>query len=161
MSLFSKKLHIPPDTIAAPVAGNVIPLTEIADPVFSEGVLGKGCGIEPSSEEIAAPFDGKVAAVADTRHAVGFISKSGIELLIHVGIDTVEMKGDGFQVFVQDGDRVKCGERVMTFSADKIKAAGHAATVAIVVTNTDDYTDVLLLGRGLKAQSEEILRVSK
>jgi len=149
------------DTVAAPVCGDAIPLEEIDDPVFSEGILGKGCGIKPTDEEIVAPFDGKVANIANTRHAVGLTSESGIELLIHVGIDTVDMRGDGFQVLVREGERVKCGQKLMVFSADKINAAGHAATVVVVVTNTDDYADVLLLGRGAKAKSEELLRVSK
>jgi len=161
MSLFSKKSRTPSDTVAAPVGGDVIPLEAIADPVFSEGILGKGCGIEPIGEEIVAPFNGTVSQIADTRHAIGLTSESGIELLIHVGVDTVDMKGDGFQILVHSGDRVKRGQRLMTFSIDKIKAANHAVTVVVVVTNTDDYADVLLLGRGPKARSEEILRVSK
>lgn len=96
-----------PDTVYAPVSGVAIPLSEVPDEVFAEGTLGLGCGIEPSGSQVLAPFDGTVNMVADTKHAVGLVSKDGIEVLIHVGLDTVELNGKGFEVKTEEGKEVK------------------------------------------------------
>jgi PTS system glucose-specific IIA component len=148
-----------PDCVYSPAAGEVILLKELKDGVFSEGVLGKGCGLIPAEESIYAPFDGQIVSIAETRHAIGLRSDSGIELLIHVGMDTVEMKGKGFAQTVKAGDRVKCGQRIMSFSIADIKSAGHDATISIVVTNCDDYEDEKLLAIGLVKRAEQILKV--
>lgn len=122
----------------APITGRYIALEEIADGVFSEGILGPGCGIEPEEERVVAPCDGTVSTVAETGHAVGINADDGAELLIHVGMDTVDMNGLGFDVKVKAGQKVACGQTLMTFSLAKIKAAGHPATTAFIVTNADD-----------------------
>ncbi len=122
----------------APITGKYITLEEIADGVFSEGVLGPGCGIEPEEELVVAPCSGTVSTVADTRHAVGISADDGAELLIHVGMDTVDMNGLGFEVLVKEGQKVLCGQPLLRFSFAKIKAAGHPATTAFIVTNADD-----------------------
>ena len=128
--------------VGQPVTGRVIPYTEIADPTFATGTLGQGVGIEPEDGTVYAPYDGEVTSVADSKHAVGVTGPGGMEVLIHVGVDTVEMKGDGFEVLVRDGDRVRKGQKLMTFDRDKIKAAGHPETVAVLLTNSDDYDGV-------------------
>ncbi|MCR4817891.1 MAG: PTS glucose transporter subunit IIA [Fretibacterium sp.] len=128
--------------IGQPVMGRVIPCGKIADPVFASGTLGQGVGIEPEDNVIYAPFDGEVSSLANGSHAIGIMGPGGMELLIHVGVDTVEMKGDGFEPLVKEGDRVKKGQKLMTFDRDKIRAAGHPETVAVLLTNSDDYGDV-------------------
>ena len=148
-----------PDGIYAPTSGVVIPLEDIPDEVFSEGILGKGCGVEPTGDTIVAPFNGKVIQIADTKHAIGLVSESGIELLVHIGLETVDMNGDGFKSLVKVGDIVKCGQPLLSFSIPKIKAAGHNTTVAVVVTNTDDYPDILLVNSGSQKPGAKVLHV--
>ena len=128
--------------IALPTPGKVISYTEISDPTFSSGALGEGIGVEPEEGVVYAPMDGEISSVADSKHAIGISGANDQELLIHVGIDTVEMKGDGFKPFVKEGDKVKKGQKILEFDIDKIKAAGHPDTVVVLLTNSDDYKDV-------------------
>ena len=128
--------------IAQCTAGKVIPYTEIPDPTFKAGVLGKGVGIEPEDEYVYAPIDGEISSVAESKHAIGITGENDMEILIHVGVDTVEMKGDGFEDFVKEGDKVTKGQKLMKFDRAKIKAAGHPDTVVLLLTNSDDYEGV-------------------
>ena len=136
------------NTLYLPIEGEVIPLEEIGDGVFSAEVLGKGCGIKPAEEKVYAPANGKITTVADTKHAVGMMTDDGAEVLIHVGMDTVDMNGDGFEVLVKPDQKVKCGQPLLKFSMSKIKAAGHPTTTAFVVTNSDDLSEVTVLKTG-------------
>ena len=127
--------------VTAPLSGRVIPMEEIPDQVFSQGILGEGVGIEPTGNVVVAPADATVCSVIeDSRHAVGLTLDNGAELLIHVGIDTVSMNGDGFQLHVKEGDRVHLGDKLITFDLEKIKAAGHPTTTAFLVTDPGDLT---------------------
>ena len=127
--------------VTAPLSGRVIPMEEIPDQVFSQGILGEGVGIEPTGNVVVAPADATVCSVIeDSRHAVGLTLDNGAELLIHVGIDTVSMNGDGFQLHVKAGDRVRLGDKLITFDPEKIKAAGHPTTTAFLVTDPGDLT---------------------
>ncbi len=128
--------------IALPTPGKVIPYTEIPDPTFASGALGQGIGVEPEEGVVFAPMDGEISSVADSKHAIGISGAEDQELLIHVGVDTVEMKGDGFKTFVEEGDKVKRGQKIMEFDIGKIKAAGHPDTVVVLLTNSDDYENV-------------------
>ena len=107
---------------------------------------------------MVAPFDGEISSVTDTHHAVGVTSPDGMELLIHVGVDTVDMKGDGFQCFVKTGQKVKAGETLITFDRAKIAAAGHPDMVAVLLTNADDYKD-LKIETGSRKALDKILQV--
>lgn len=125
--------------VTAPLSGRVIPMEEIPDQVFSQGILGEGVGIEPTGNVVVAPANATVCSVIeDSRHAVGLTLDNGAELLIHVGIDTVSMNGDGFQLHVKEGDRVRLGDKLITFDPEKIKAAGHPTTTAFLVTDPGD-----------------------
>lgn len=125
--------------VTAPLSGRVIPMEEIPDQVFSQGILGEGVGIEPTGNVVVAPANATVCSVIeDSRHAVGLTLDNGAELLIHVGIDTVSMNGDGFQLYVKEGDRVRLGDKLITFDPEKIKAAGHPTTTAFLVTDPGD-----------------------
>ena len=128
--------------IALPTPGKVIPYTEIPDPTFASGALGEGIGVEPEEGVVYAPMDGEISSVADSKHAIGISGANDQELLIHVGVDTVEMKGDGFKPFVSEGDKVKKGQKILEFDIDKIKAAGHPDTVVVLLTNSEDYENV-------------------
>ncbi|MBR2216393.1 MAG: PTS system trehalose-specific EIIBC component [Selenomonadaceae bacterium] len=119
--------------------GEVIPLKEVEDGVFSEGIVGEGLAIRPTNETLCAPVSGKITVLMDdSRHAVGMTLASGVEILLHVGIDTVDMKGDGFTYLVKAGETVKAGTPLLTFSREKIKAAGHPDVTVCVITNKSD-----------------------
>lgn len=128
--------------VYAPIAGQYIPLNQIPDPVFSEGTLGQGCGIEPDEGRAYAPVSGTIATVADTGHAIGILADDGAEYLLHVGMDTVAMKGNGFTPKVVAGDRVTAGQLILEFDVNEIKKAGHPATTAFIVTNSDEYGEI-------------------
>ena len=136
------------NTAYAPVEGELIPLEEFPDEVFRSGLLGPGCGIIPAEGLVWAPFHGTVEALPDSRHAVGLRSEDGMELLIHVGVDTVEMNGKGFEAYVQVGDTVEKGERLLSFSLDEIEKAGYNNTVAVIVSNSSDYKSVEVIAKG-------------
>lgn len=127
--------------VLQPVEGKVIARESIPDDTFASGVLGDGVGVEPTGEVVVAPFDGTVSSVAESRHAVG-LESNGMELLIHVGVDTVNMQGKGFTCLVAEGDAVKAGQPLIRFSRDEIKAAGYSDTVAVLLTNSDDLEGV-------------------
>ena len=146
------------NTLYLPIEGEVISLEEIGDGVFSAEVLGKGCGIKPTEETVYAPANGTVSSVAGTKHAIGIMTEDGIELLIHVGMDTVDMNGSGFEVLVKPDQKVKCGQPLLKFSMSKIKAAGHPTTTAFVVTNTDDLVEVTVLKTGSLPKLTAIIR---
>ena len=133
--------------VKAPANGEVIAREKIEDETFASGVLGDGVGIRPSAGYVVAPFDGEITSVADSKHAIGLASPSGMELLIHVGVDTVAMNGDGFDPQVAEGDQVKAGQLLLNFDIDKIKAANHPDTVVVLLTNADDYDDVKCAGQ--------------
>ena len=153
--------QVSPLTVCAPFTGQIIPLDKIPDPVFSQGLLGPGCGLEPAEETVYAPFDGIITQVPDTLHAVGITSSDGIELLIHVGIDTVAMQGKGFFFFVKTGQSVNAGDPLMTFSISAIRSAGYAATAALIITNGDQWRDVALLSSGYIEHGKSLMKVIK
>ena len=145
--------------ICTPIQGNVIPREKIPDETFASGVLGDGVGIEPEIGEVVAPFDGEISSVTETRHAIGITGPGGMELLIHVGVDTVKMNGDGFAVLVSEGDKVCVGQKLMTFDISKIKAAGCSTTSAVLLTNSDDYQSCNVIKTGKSKQMEKIITV--
>ncbi len=128
--------------ISAPIVGKVIPLEEVPDQVFSSGVMGVGFGVIPTIGKVYAPFDGKCQTVFDTKHALGLTSDNGVEVLIHVGLETVNLKGQPFKVYVNSGDAIKKGQLLMEFDIDAIKAAGCGIETPVLVTNVDDLGGV-------------------
>lgn len=148
-----------PKTIYAPIAGNVIARENIPDATFAQGVLGDGVGIEPSAGVVVAPFDGEISTVAETKHAIGISGNNDMEMLIHVGIDTVKMSGEGFHVLVSEGDMVKAGQKLMTFSMEKIAAAGYSTTTAVLLTNSDDYEGFQVVKTGAVKAGDKIITV--
>ncbi len=149
-------------SVFAPLKGNVVTREDIPDATFASGVLGDGVGIEPTEGVVVAPFDGEISSVAETKHAVGITGPGEMELLIHVGIDTVKMNGDGFEVLVKEGDLVRKGTKIMTFSLDKIKEAGYSTTTAVLLTNSDDYEDTFkVVKRGAADFGEKLMTIEE
>ncbi len=117
--------------------GQLMPITAVADQVFSQKMMGDGFAIEPTDGTITAPADGEIKTVADTKHAVMMTTTDGLELMLHLGLDTVELKGAPFEVLVKVGDHVTAGQPLVTMNLDAVKAAGKGTTVMMVVTNMD------------------------
>jgi PTS system sucrose-specific IIC component len=136
------------ETIGAPATGTAVALTDVSDPVFASLAMGKGIAVEPTDGKIVSPVDGTVTVVAETGHALGLLSDAGAEILIHIGIDTVELKGEPFTPFAKVGDHVKRGDVLMEADLGAIKEAGKAATTMLVITNTDAYASVDQLATG-------------
>ena len=128
--------------IIQPTKGKIIVQENIPDETFASGVLGAGVAIDPEEGVVYAPYDGTISSVAESKHAIGITGAGDMEVLIHVGVDTVAMNGDGFVDFVAEGDQVKAGQKIMTFDRAKIKAAGHPDCVVFLLTNSDDYENV-------------------
>lgn len=133
-------------TVLAPIDSTVIPLEQLPDETFATAILGPGCGLEPTGDMVYAPFDGTVTTIADTLHAVGLMSDDGIEVLIHVGMDTVEMQGKSFEAQVKVDQKVKAGTPLLKIDLDAIRAAGHPTATALIVTNADDLPEMQIVG---------------
>lgn len=153
--------------IYAPLSGNTMPLSDVPDPTFAEKMMGDGIAIEPTEGKIVAPFDGEVVQVFPTKHAIGLVSESGLELLIHIGIDTVALKGEGFETHAKQGDKVKAGDLLVTFDLEYIKNKAKSHITPVIVTNGDKFDelektaeknvtalDSVLLGTKEKEESE-------
>jgi len=129
--------------VSAPVSGAVVPLAEVKDKVFASGALGKGIGIVPSSGKVYSPFAGTVVTAFPTGHAFGIKSADGVEALIHIGIDTVQLEGKGFAAAVTQGQVVEAGDLLVAVDLDVVKAAGYDPTTVVVITNTAQFAAVL------------------
>lgn len=149
------------DSIAAPVAGEAVASSEINDPTFGEEMLGKGLAIKPSDTKVYAPFDGTVALVFDTKHAVSLVSEKGAEVLIHVGLDTVSLKGEHFTAHVENGATVKKGDLLLEFDKDAIAAAGFDTIIPVVVCNTDDYKEVKRITGSAVKPGDTVMELEK
>lgn len=129
-------------TLYSHMNGTAVKLEDVEDEVFSQKILGEGAAVEPSEGKLYAPCDGKIDSVFDTKHAVNMVSSEGVEILLHIGIDTVKLGGQYFEAHVSDGQEVKKGDLLISFDMDKIKAAGYKVTTPIIIGNTDDYASV-------------------
>ncbi len=148
-----------PCIITAPIAGTVIPLEEIGDGVFSEKMVGEGFAIEPSSNEVYAPADCEVATVFGTKHAIGLLTADGVELLIHIGIDTVQLNGAPYTINVKEGDKLRKGDLIGSFDSKAIVDAGYRTVTPVVVTNSDAYTGFELVKTGAAAVGDDVLKI--
>ena len=138
--LFGKKEEINPNHVYAPLAGEAVAISEVPDPTFSSGAMGNGIAIKPTDGTVCAPVNGTVDMMFDTGHAVTLVSDNGIEILIHVGLETVGLEGKPFQVKVQNGQKVKKGDILMIADLAAIEAAGLPTITPVLICNTDDYT---------------------
>ena len=149
------------NTIAAPMNGNAIPLEEVPDETFAQGVLGLGAAIEPNEGKVVAPADGTVETIFDTKHAIGLSLNNGAEILIHIGINTVELGGEGYKAFVAEGDKVKKGQTLITFDMDFIKSKGYKLVTPVIVTNSDDYSEIEFKTKGNITTENTLLGLAK
>ena len=128
-----------PVTITSPLAGEVKELSQATDPVFAQGLMGRGVVIVPSQGELVSPVNGRVTVFFPTKHAIGILSDEGVEILMHIGMDTVNLEGKGFEGYVSQGDKVKVGDKLISFDIDMIKKAGYVTETPVIITNSDSY----------------------
>ncbi len=147
--------------ILSPLAGKAIALEDVPDPTFAEGILGLGAAVEPSEGKITAPADGTVGTLFDTHHAIGLNLDNGAELLIHIGINTVELNGEGFTAHVSEGDRVKKGQTLITFDKELIASKGYKTVTPVIVTNPDEYSAVKRVADGNVTEKDVLIELAK
>lgn len=143
--------------LVSPLAGELLPLSEVKDEVFSSGAMGEGVAVEPSEGVLHAPADGKVVMTFPTGHAIGMKTSDGAEILMHIGMDTVNLQGHGFETLVAKGDEFKAGDELVKFDIDAIHAKGYVVTTPIVVTNSKDYEKITVVSQGKVKVGQEIL----
>lgn len=143
--------------LVSPLAGELLPLSEVKDEVFSSGAMGEGVAVEPSEGVLHAPADGKVVMTFPTGHAIGMKTSDGAEILMHIGMDTVNLQGHGFETLVAKGEEVKAGDELVKFDIDAIHAKGYVVTTPIVVTNSKDYEKITVVSQGKVKVGQEIL----
>ena len=157
-NLFRKKEKN--NVIGSPVKGKAVPLKEVSDPTFAEEMLGKGAAVIPEDGKFYAPADGEIGMVFDTLHAVSMTTDFRAEILIHIGLDTVKMKGEGFTGHVKAGDHVKKGDLLLEVDLEKVKAAGYDTITPVLVCNTPDYASVEGIGSAQVNAGDDLIIVS-
>jgi PTS system beta-glucosides-specific IIC component len=143
--------------ILSPIEGETRSISEVNDPTFSEKILGEGIAVWPAKGEVVSPVDGTVAILFETKHAVSIISDQGTEILIHIGLDTINLRGEHFRSFVKANDKVKAGDKLIEFDIDKIKEAGYDVITPIVICNTAAYSNIQSFTGKTVKQMEQIM----
>lgn len=149
------------EIIASPLVGDILPLSAVADEVFASGALGKGVAIQPSEGKVLAPANGTVSVLFKTGHAVGITTDTGVELLIHIGLDTVNLDGRGYTIHVEEGQKVSAGDLLVEFEIGTINEAGYDTITPVIVTNTDNFTDVLTTTAPAVAENDYLFTIVK
>jgi sugar PTS system EIIA component len=160
--LFGKKEEVPKTVLAAaPLTGTVKSLEEVPDPVFSQKMMGDGIAIDPSEGKVVSPVDGEIMQLFPTKHAVGIKAKNGAEILIHIGLETVSMNGEGFEAHVAEGSKVNKGDALITFDLELVKEKAKSTITPIILTNGDDMGELVKKDAvSVTAGQEDILEIS-
>ena len=148
-----------PVLIAAPAEGKIVPMEEIPDDVFARGMLGICCGIEPTEGRVYAPLDGTVVQMAKGGYSMSILGTNKVNIMIHAGIDTIMMKGDGFSPKIQVGDVIQAGQLLLEMDLERIACAGHSAMIITVISNSDEFQKVMLCDCDTIKPREELFRV--
>lgn len=149
------------ETVVSPMVGTAVSLSEVPDEMFSAEILGKGVAIQPTEGIVVAPISGTVTATFDSQHAVGITSDNGVELLIHVGIDTVQLNGEGYRYAIEKDQRIEAGDTLIEFDLEAIAAKGYATITPVVVTNSNDYGDIISVNQTELSLGDKIIQVIK
>lgn len=147
--------------IGSPAKGTVVPISEVPDPTFGEEMLGKGVAIRPAEGKYYAPADGEISLLFDTLHAVSITTDTGVEILIHIGLDTVALKGEHFTAHVKTGDKVKKGDLLVSVDLEAVKAAGYEVITPIVICNTPDFASVEAITGAEAVPGDDVIRITK
>ena len=148
-----------PMMLAADAKGTVVPMEQIPDEVFAQGILGKCCGIDPAEGRVYAPVDGTITQAPDSGHALGIQGAGGVEVLIHVGIDTVQLEGKHYDVKVEAGQKVRKGDLLLVCDRAAIEKEGYQTVTPMIISNTADFADVQMIGSGEVKKGTPVLRV--
>ena len=148
-------------SLSAPVSGKLVKLEDVPDPVFSGGMMGYGVAIEPSHSTINSPVEGKVTMIAPTKHAIGIDTLDGAEILIHIGLETVELKGEGFEVQVSEGDSIKIGTPLVKFDKEAIVEKGYNTITPVIVTNSAEFSEIMPADATDVEEGQTILNIIK
>lgn len=157
-NLFAKDNSI---LIGAPTAGKLVSIKEVSDPTFSEEVLGKGAAIIPSDGKFYAPVDGTISTIFPTGHAAAITSSEGVEILIHIGLDTVKLEGKHFTIHAEERQEIKKGELLLEADLDQIKAEGYDIITPVIICNSDEYSEIQMMEPGDVTQGDDILKLQK
>lgn len=147
--------------LVSPIKGEIIPIEEVNDQTFASGMLGKGVGVKPSEGKVVSPANGEITIMFPTKHAVSILTEDGAELLIHIGLDTVNLQGEHFTSHVEVGQKVNVGDLLVEFDAEKIKEAGYDITSPILVCNPDNFESVEAIKYGSVEIGEEIIKMNR
>ena len=147
--------------IGAPISGKLVSIGEVSDPTFSGEILGKGVAIQPSDNRIVSPVDGTVGTVFPTGHAVAVVSEEGAEVLIHIGLDTVQLDGKHFTIHTEEGKKVKKGDLLLEADLEQIKAEGYDIITPVIICNSDDFSEIQKTEPGEVKQGDNILSLRK
>lgn len=140
--LFKKKEKVTDIVLTAPISGKMLALENVPDPVFAKKMMGDGIAVDPVNGKVVSPIDGKIIQVFPTKHAVGISTNNGVEILIHIGLDTVNLNGEGFTSHVNEGDQVKQGELLISFEIDLVREKAKSTVTPIIITNTEDMAEI-------------------
>lgn len=157
-NLFAKDNSI---RIGAPTEGKLVSIKEVSDPTFSEEVLGKGVAIIPADGKFYAPVDGTISTIFPTGHAAAITSSEGVEILIHIGLDTVKLEGKHFTIHAEEGQEIKKGELLLEADLDQIKTEGYDIITPVIICNSDEYSEIQMMEPGDVAQGDDILTLQK
>ncbi|MCM3213866.1 beta-glucoside-specific PTS transporter subunit IIABC [Niallia taxi] len=160
-SVTKESLPLNGATVLSPMQGSLHSLKYVEDGMFSEEILGQGVAIEPSEGTVVSPINGTVSAVFDSKHAIGLTSEEGIEILIHIGIDTVQLNGEGYEYFIQKGQEVRIGDKLIEFDLESIKSKGYKIVTPIVITNSAEVGEILTANEDAIKYGEEIIKIIK
>ncbi|MFP3885172.1 PTS glucose transporter subunit IIA [Priestia filamentosa] len=152
--LFGKKTR--EENITAPLTGRIFSLENVPDPVFSQKMMGEGFAIEPTNGEVVAPIDGEIIQLFHTKHAIGLKTENGTEIIIHVGLETVAMEGDGFTAHVKEGSKVKKGDKLLTVDLEKVREKAKSTVTPVVVTNSADSEKISLIATDSVIKGETV-----
>ena len=147
------------ETILAPMTGTAVAITEVPDPIFIEKILGDGIAIVPTEGKVVSPVDGTVSKVAETGHIYAVTSDNGVEVVIHVGLETVALNGKCFQIHVKEGDKVTRGQILVEFDMDAVQKAGYSLVTPVIITNTNQFADIVTSASGTVDVADELLVV--
>ncbi len=149
-----------PLSISATAEGDIVAMKDIPDQVFATGMVGPCIGIEPSNGTVVAPCDGQILQLSDTKHAFGIQGIGGVQMLVHIGIDTVSMNGEGFEAMAKVGDKVKAGQPIIKMDVEKVKAAGHPTVVITIVSNANAFKEVTFTEANSVKVDDELIKIN-
>lgn len=148
-------------SLIAPATGDIVSLENVPDPVFSQKMMGEGVAIDPVEGDVVSPVDGEIMQMFPTKHAVGIKAKNGAEILIHIGLETVSLEGEGFDAFVSQGDKVSVGDKLVSFDMDVVKEKAKSTITPVIITNSDDFNVELSEEEKITAGKTSLMTVTK